>query len=374
MTPGTKLGSYVDAHVKFRTTARGGSKMFQSALRKSKLPMVLAYLIGWTWFMVASAAPVSAQFKAWVMAKLPDTPEGLGVDSKGKIYATLLHTGEVVMLKDDGSYDHVAWVPSREESGKGNLIGLDLDKADNIYVAYKAHSRYDAGDLGNPFHPSCRDATVTRSGVYKIDAKTRQVTALATKADGWPFCFPDDVAIDSNGNVYMTDLTYSAIWKISPDGKKVDLWSSHPLLNWSPKPYSGAPLGVNDLELDKQEKNIYAVTDGDPMVLRIPIKGDGSAGEPQVLPVGYSPFDGIEVDAKGNIYVSEIGRSEIWVLSPDGSQRILIANKMNAPLDNNTSLVLKGDVLCTANLGFAHARPEEADRTVVCMKGFPLPK
>jgi len=47
---------------------------------------------------------------------------------------------------------------------------------------------------------------------------------------------------------------------------------------------------------------------------------------------------------------------------------------LNAPLDNNTSLVLKGDVLCTANLGFVHAKPEEADRTVVCMKGFPLPK
>jgi hypothetical protein len=48
--------------------------------------------------------------------------------------------------------------------------------------------------------------------------------------------------------------------------------------------------------------------------------------------------------------------------------------KENAPLDNNTSQVLKGDVLCTANLGFTHATPEEADRTVVCMKGFPLPK
>ena len=39
---------------------------------------------------------------------------------------------------------------------------------------------------------------------------------------------------------------------------------AHPLLNWSPKPYSGFPPGVNDLVLDKQEKNIYAVTDGDP--------------------------------------------------------------------------------------------------------------
>ncbi len=76
----------------------------------------------------------------------------------------------------------------------------------------------------------------------------------------------------------------------------------------------------------------------------------------------------------GNIYVSEIVLNQIWVLSPDGSQRILIATKMNAPLDNNTSLVMKGDVLCTANLGFAHAKPEEADRTVVCMKGFPVPK
>ena len=137
----------------------------------------------------------------------------------------------------------------------------------------------------------------------------------------------------------MTDLTYSGIWKISPDGKKVDLWSAHPLLNWSPKPYSGFPLGVNDLVLDKQQKNIYAVTDGDPLVLRIPIKDDGTAGEPVALPYGFSAFDGIELDAKGNIYVSELLLNQIWVLSPDGSQRILIATKQNAPLDNNTSLV-----------------------------------
>ena len=92
------------------------------------------------------------------------------------------------------------------------------------------------------------------------------------------------------------------------------------------------------------------------------------------LPSGYSAFDGIELDEKGNIYVSEIMLEPNLGVSPDGSQRILIATKMNAPLDNNTSLVLKGDVLCTANLGLAHAKPEEADRTVVCMRGFPVPK
>jgi hypothetical protein len=35
---------------------------------------------------------------------------------------------------------------------------------------------------------------------------------------------------------------------------------------------------------------------------------------------------------------------------------------------------LNGDALYTANLGFLHAKPEEADRTVVCLKGFLLPK
>jgi len=266
-----------------------------------------------------AALPASAQFRAWVMARLPDTPEGLAIDSQGNIYATLFHTDEVILLRENGNYDHVAWVPSKEESGKGDLIGLDVDKSGNIYVAFKAHSRYDATDLGNPFHPACRDATVTRSGLYKVDAKTRKVTPLATRADGWAFCFPDDVAVDSQGNIYMTDLTYAGIWKVSADGRTVNLWSTHALLNWSSKPYSGYPVGVNDLVLDKQEKNIYAVTDGDPAVLKIPINADGSAGEPKILELnGYSPLDGVELDDKGNVYVSEILRNEIWVISPDG--------------------------------------------------------
>jgi sugar lactone lactonase YvrE len=325
--------------------------------------------------LVTAVAPASAQFKSWVLARLPDTPEGLALDSKGNLYATLMHIGEVVRIKDDGSYEHIAWVPSPGESGQGDLLGLEFDKNDNIYLAYTAHAKRDLKlDLADPFHPACRDATLTRSGVYKIDAKSKQVSALATKADGWSFCYPDDVAIDSSGNVYLTDLTYSGIWKISPDGKKVDLWSADALLNWPAKPYSGLPLGVNDLAIDKQEKNIYAVTDGNPLVIRIPIQQDGTAGDPVPLPSGFSAFDGIQLDAKGNIFVSEILLNQIWVLSPDGSQRILIATKQNAPLDNNTSLVLRGDILCTTNLGFTHARAEQADRTVVCMKGFPLPK
>jgi len=317
-----------------------------------------------------AVSPAAAQTEARVYAQLPDTPEGICVDSKGNLYTTLFNRGELVRLEDDGSYHHVAWVPSREHSGKGKLIGIETDKHDNIYAAYKANSPWDS--LEDPHHPACHDVRDTTSGVYRIDARTREVTAVATRGDGWPFCFPDDVDIDDAGNVYLTDLTYAGIWKITPKGD-VTMWSDHPLLNWSPKPYSGYPLGVNVLVLDKEQKNIYAATDGDPMVLRIPINPDGTAGEPVVVSSGHSAFDGIELDDEGNIYLSEIIRHEIMVISPDGSQRLIIANKSNAPLDNNTSLVLRDGVLYTANLGFEHESPEQADRTIVAIEGFPKP-
>jgi hypothetical protein len=287
--------------------------MISSAGHQQKSPSLLLFVCA---FIFVYSPSASAQFKAWIMSKLPDTLEGLGVDSKGNIYASLFHTGEVVMLKQDGSYDHIAWVPSKEESGNGDLSGLDLDRQDNLYVAYKAHSKYDPGDLRSPFHPSCRDVTVTRSGVYKIDAKTHNVTALATRPGGWPFCFPDNVVVDSRGNVYMTDLTYSAIWKISPDGKKVDLWSAHPLLNPSSRPYSGYFAGVNDLALasrccllDTRSSTTSKRRTLSPwlmvMIRQCPTSQSGRGID-----------DGVELDAKGNIFVSEILQNDIWVVSP----------------------------------------------------------
>ena len=93
--------------------------MVQSGPRQEERLRIFFSLIACALFFAAASPPATAQFKAWVMAKLPDTPEGLGVDSDGNLYATLMHIGEVVMLKDDGIYDHIAWVPSKEESGKG---------------------------------------------------------------------------------------------------------------------------------------------------------------------------------------------------------------------------------------------------------------
>ena len=80
--------------------------------------------------------------KIWNYTKLPDAPEGVCVDSKKNLYASLHNIGEVVLLKADGSFEHVAWVPSKEETGQGEIYGMEVDKNDNIYVAYPQNSKY----------------------------------------------------------------------------------------------------------------------------------------------------------------------------------------------------------------------------------------
>ena len=98
--------------------------MVPTGLRKPEYLRVLLCLISFGLFFAAASPPAAAQFKAWVMAKLPDTPEGLGVDSHGNLYATLMHIGEVVMVKDDGSYEHIAWVPSNSDPSQ--FYNVDL--------------------------------------------------------------------------------------------------------------------------------------------------------------------------------------------------------------------------------------------------------
>lgn len=101
------------------------------------------------------------KFKADVYTKLPDTPKGLCVDSKGNLYASLVHAGQVVKLLEDGKYEHVAWVPSKEDGEKGGIYGMATDKGDNIYIAYMERSK--CSNLMDPFHTDCRDATVKKA-------------------------------------------------------------------------------------------------------------------------------------------------------------------------------------------------------------------
>ena len=137
---------------------------------------------------LATGIVFAEESKVSIYTKLPGVPEGLCIDSQSNLYATVSFTGELVKLNNDGTFDHIAWIPSKEDGGKGQLIGIEADKDDNIYAAYKEFSKHE--NLLDPFHPDCKDATIKKSGVYKINPKTGNVTPVLTRGDGWPVSFP----------------------------------------------------------------------------------------------------------------------------------------------------------------------------------------
>jgi len=332
---------------------------------------VVAIGLSLTTGLVVCSGRVSAEGDNAIFAQLPDAPEGIAVDSNGTMYVTTINGQQIFQVNDDGSSILIATVPSAEEVGQGLLIGMETDADDNIIVAYTQHSAINGGDdLFNPRHPACHDVRVTRTGVYKVEPTTGAVTAIATRGDGHPFCFPDDVDIDKSGNIYLTDLTYAGIWKISADGSSVTMWSDHALLNWTD---DALPLGVNVLVLDKAEENIFAATTTlEGLIVRIPINEDGSAGEAVIHSRGHTFFDGIEIDDDGYIYVSEPGINTILAVSPEAGWLGMTARKTlssGGDLQGPTSLVLRDGVLYTTNLAFG-VPPENQNKAVVAIRNF----
>jgi sugar lactone lactonase YvrE len=312
----------------------------------------------------------TALYKAWVAARLPGNPEGLAIDRDGNMYAGLWQSGALVKLDGKGGYRTVAVIPSEALGREGITTGLEFGADGALYAAFMWH--YTPEEELDPKHPACRNAQDVYTGIYRVDVNTGAVAPFLTKRTGWPGCFPDDIAVDSNGNLYVTDLTLSGIWKITPAGK-YSLWCSDVLLQWPPAPYSSFPEGANDLVISNDGTALYVVTDGNPAIVKVPIQKDGSAGTASLISRDLTMLDGIEKDERGNIYVSEPYRNEISVFSADGTQRIVIATADTAPIVNPTSLVYRKGILCVANSGMGPTAITEP-RTVTCLSGFKRPE
>jgi sugar lactone lactonase YvrE len=141
--------------------------------------------------------------------------------------------------------------------------------------------------------------------VYKITADGVRVERLAGSGN---MLYPNALAFNSRGNLYVSDSLGGAVWRFNPND--VDqagvIWVQHELLAPSPLDPLGVPIGgangvayfPNILYVANTEKGLIA---------GIPIQADGSPGVP-ILIAGSTPFgrlitvDGIAVDANGNLH------------------------------------------------------------------------
>jgi sugar lactone lactonase YvrE len=215
-----------------------------------------------------------------------ELPEGIAVDKRGNLYVSLAPLGQIWKIRPNGSESLLA------DFGEFGTLGLAVDAPGNVCVA----------------HSSFISST---HGVYVIARGGSLQRIPGTEAIG----FPNALAFDKRGNLYVTDSSLGAIWRISRRGS-VELWLQHVLLEGLGEIPGYPPIGANGIAY--RHRSLYVANTEKGVVLRIPILRGGCAGDPEVIAEGPHLYglDGVALDVHGNIYAALVLQSKLVQIDP----------------------------------------------------------
>jgi gluconolactonase len=211
-----------------------------------------------------------------------DHPEAVAWGPDGYAYAG----GEAGQLYryslQGGELQEVARVPG------GFLLGLAHDGQANTYACDER--------LGC-VHKITPDGRITIYSNGNAEQKMR---------------IPNYPAFDDGGNLYVSDSgTWggrdSFIWKIAPGGEEAKIWDRQ------------ANGFTNGICLSADGRSLYVVESSPPLISKIAINPDGSAGERRVLvELPRQVPDGVALDTDGSLYISLYNPNIIYRLTAAG--------------------------------------------------------
>jgi sugar lactone lactonase YvrE len=112
---------------------------------------------------------------------------------------------------------------------------------------------------------------------------------------------------------------------------------------------------TNEIRIDRDNRFLYVAESAIGGISRLDLHPDGSLGARQ--PFGPQPLfpgaivDGITFDAAGNLWVTEVTRSALIVLQPDGTAITVFEDPAGSHIHFPTSLAFGGPDLRTAYVG-----------------------
>ena len=120
---------------------------------------------------------------------------------------------------------------------------------------------------------------------------------------------PKGLAVDSKGNIYISDSWNNRVLKLDPSGKLINTFGGE-----DDKVQLSGPTG---LAVDKFG-NVFICDNGNNRILKLNPEGTlvsefGSSGD------GKGQFNGptgIGIDSRGNVYVSDLGNDRVQKFSP----------------------------------------------------------
>jgi len=292
--------------------------------------------------MLVPATVAIASSHIDVVTTFPDrgSAEGVAVDKVGNVYASSTFTGELLKFAPGSSdFEVFGSIDGWAQGGQfgAGFLGLAVDAQGNVYGAAQW-----AGS----------------TGVYKFDRKTGEETLIAGTDE---MIFPNAIAFDHRGNMYVTDSNSNnlvtsdlpaetplgAVWRIDRNGN-AEKWLEDPQLGGNGLAGLGAPIGANGIAY-RQGTLTIAIVEGFGLVT-VPILGGGDPGPITPMEIPEWPFldspfgpipalpDGIALDVHGAIYVAAVAQNAVIRVNTDGSVDTLFVDADREFLDFPSSL------------------------------------
>ena len=192
-----------------------------------------------------------------------------------------------------------------------NPLGVCVDATGNVFVADSGNHRI--RKLGVDGQVS----TIAGSGLagYQDGAGT---AALLNK--------PNDVVVDAVGNLFVTEFDNHTVRRITPEGT-VSTWAGNGTAGYVDGPSARAQLNQpGGIALDR-DGNLYVTEWGGQRIRKISasgevstVAGDGAAGylDGPAMNARFNNPDGAVVDGEGNLYIADNGNHVIRRVSPEG--------------------------------------------------------
>jgi sugar lactone lactonase YvrE len=246
-----------------------------------------------------------------------DHPEGVSVDASGAVWAGG-QSGQLYAV------DVAARSHEQVLSTGGSILGLCLDGQGDVYAC-----------------------DVNLRAVVRARPRTGEWQVLSHGNADHGFRCPNFPVLDDEGNLYVTDsglFDHNDGWiaKITPDGTT---------LTWCDES-TGFPNGA---VLANDGTSLVVIESTTPALVRIPIRGDGSAGGREVIaPLTDLAPDGVLALQEGGFLVFCYRPDRVVHVTADGELSTVLDDPRGVLLNTPTNGVLTGPerrTLVLASLG-----------------------
>ncbi|MBI4590472.1 MAG: SMP-30/gluconolactonase/LRE family protein [Candidatus Rokubacteria bacterium] len=167
---------------------------------------------------------------------------------------------------------------------------------------------------------------------------------------------PNGLALDRDGNLYVSDSFQGVIWKITESGQ-VSVWKQDIGLIST----QALPFGANGITFTPLGDALLAANSGEGTIVKIPVNPDGSAGPVSTFAAGITVPDGIAFGPDGNLWVVSPASPDYAVLvwSPTGELLASVGTEgFNGPTSIDFLHGPEGITMLAPNLGFFTGVPD----------------